>query len=193
MKSQDSYQAVGQFVEDRYQAIKFYGCTNPKAPAVYVGTYAKYACGSIDGAWIDLSKCHDVEEFYEVCRALHDDEANPEFMFQDFMNFPECFYCEACLNEEQFQNIIDFYTDVEDVHAFEAYCKVFDNPNVEHFKEVYKGEYSSEAEFAEEEYGEYIENELGSLYRFFDWEAYARDLFIEDYRFRDGYVFEYLH
>ncbi|NCH73591.1 antirestriction protein ArdA [Cronobacter dublinensis] len=53
-------------------------------PAVYVGTYHKYNCGSIYGQWFDLTDFDDEDEFQEACRALHANESDPEFMFQDW-------------------------------------------------------------------------------------------------------------
>ena len=66
------------------------------APSVYVGTYAKYNSGSIAGAWLSLEG-HDQDSFLEACRELHSDEKDPEFMFQDFENFPREFYGECGL------------------------------------------------------------------------------------------------
>ena len=52
--------------------------------AIYVGTYAKYNQGSIQGAWLDCSDYADKDAFYKACADLHSDEVDPEFMFQDF-------------------------------------------------------------------------------------------------------------
>ena len=49
---------------------------------IYVGTYAKYNDGSIEGKWLDLSDYSDKEEFYEACRELHKDEEDPESEYQ---------------------------------------------------------------------------------------------------------------
>ena len=50
---------------------------------VYVGTYAKYNAGSLKGAWIDLDKFKNYEEFVKECRRVHRGEHDPEFMVQD--------------------------------------------------------------------------------------------------------------
>lgn len=50
---------------------------------IYVGTYAKYNDGSIEGKWFDLSDFSDKDEFYEACKELHADEEDPEYMFYD--------------------------------------------------------------------------------------------------------------
>ncbi|HGR4371314.1 antirestriction protein ArdA, partial [Klebsiella pneumoniae] len=49
-------------------------------PAIYVGTYHQYNCGSIFGKWFDLTDFDDEDEFYDACRALHAAEDDPEFM-----------------------------------------------------------------------------------------------------------------
>ena len=51
---------------------------------VYCGTYHKYNNGSLKGEWVDLSDYDDLEELYEYFSELHDDEDDPEYMFQDY-------------------------------------------------------------------------------------------------------------
>lgn len=51
---------------------------------IYVGTYAKYNDGSIYGKWLTLNDYKTESEFWAACRALHADERDPEFMFQDW-------------------------------------------------------------------------------------------------------------
>lgn len=57
---------------------------------LYVGTYAKYAAGSIAGKWMDLDKFESYDDFIAACRRLHKDERDPEFMFQDCEYDPDC-------------------------------------------------------------------------------------------------------
>ena len=58
------------------------------SPAVYVGTYGKYASGTLRGVWLDLTTFADYDEFLAVCRYIHRDEADPEFMAQASEGFP---------------------------------------------------------------------------------------------------------
>lgn len=161
-------------------------------PAVYCGTYGKYNEGSLFGAWLDLRMFDSYEEFIEVCQQLHADEEDPEFMFQDYQCFPEDWYSESFMSEEVFDKIIAFIQmDDDRKKAFEAYVSATGNDSIEDFEEHYEGEYDSEEDFAT-----YIVNELydlermmGNLSYYFDYKAYARDLFISDYIFEDGYVF----
>lgn len=107
------------------ESVKQYISTGG-VPALYVGTYGKYNGGSIFGAWIDLTNFDDYDDFLEVCRELHSDEADPEFMFQDFECFPRKFYCESGMREdfdelvewmeldEEQRNIVEEYWDEND-------------------------------------------------------------------------------
>ena len=53
------------------------------------------------------------------------------------------------------------------------------------------GKWDSEKDFAEHIVDECynLDNMMGHLASYFDYEAYARDLFIDDYYFSNGYVF----
>lgn len=69
--------------------------TKKSGPALYVGTYEKYNNGSIYGAWLQLEDYADAEEFHKACAALHSDESDPEYMFQDYEHLPEFLYSES--------------------------------------------------------------------------------------------------
>lgn len=72
--------------------------TTTTTPAVYVGTYHKYNCGSIFGKWFDLTEFDGREDFYEACKALHADEWDAEFMFQDWEGIPSKFASESSID-----------------------------------------------------------------------------------------------
>ena len=167
-------------------------------PAVYVGTYGKYNSGSLRGAWLDITKFADYDEFLAVCRYLHRDEADPEFMFQDFENFPREWYSESGISEEVFNNI-QAYGDLsaDEKEAFDVYInykgyghcddeRIFDD-----FREAYCGEWSSEEDFAEQLVDDcgLLHNVPDDLRYYFDFSKYARDLFMCDYYFDSGHVF----
>ncbi len=164
-------------------------------PAVYCGTYAKYNDGSLYGMWLDLSSFGDFDEFMEACRWLHRDEEDPELMFQDYENFPEEWYSESCMDEDTFDRILEFAAlDEDEQEAFKAFLEVTcdDDADIDDFRERYCGQWDSEEEFAE-----HIVEETGMLdsvpedvKRFFNFEAYADELFQYDYDFSsEGYVF----
>lgn len=72
---------------------------------VYVGTYAKYNNGSIDGAWIALAGCKDYEDFLAQCGKVHKDEREPEFMIQDTEDMPDGLTCMEWMDENTFNDI----------------------------------------------------------------------------------------
>lgn len=165
---------------------------------VYVGTYKKYNEGSLNGGWLDLYDYSDKEEFYEACKDLHMDENDPEFMFQDWENIPDELISESYLSEKFFdlRNELDNLTDTEK----EAFCTwinyigytIADNDAtdlINEFQDSYIGEYNDEEDFAyqivEEDYSlpEFVKT-------YFDYEKFARDLFIDDYYFDNGFVFK---
>lgn len=58
-------------------------------------------------------------------------------------------------------------------------------------EDSYEGEYDSEEDFATHIVNECydLERMMGNLSYYLDYKAFARDLFISDYIFEDGYVF----
>ena len=81
--------------------------------SVYVGTYHKYNCGSIKGAWVNLESFNDAEELMDFLYRLHADESDPELMVQDFMNFPRKFYTES-MNKYDFEKLYEWLNLDED-------------------------------------------------------------------------------
>lgn len=164
---------------------------------IYVGTYKKYNNGSLSGAWLDLSEYSDKEEFLEACKKLHNNEKDPEFMFQDWENIPDCLISESYLSEKFFElrdALEELSNDEQD--AFFVWCENKFNDISEKdvdllisdFKDEYIGEYESKKDFAFEQIEE--NEELSDFSkRYFDYEAYARDIFITDYYFESGHVF----
>ena len=75
---------------------------NKIEPSIYVGTYEKYNNGSIAGKWLKLNDYDDLEGFYKACKELHNDESDPELMFQDFEYIPNSMIGESWLSDEFF-------------------------------------------------------------------------------------------
>ena len=164
---------------------------------IYVGTYAKYNGGSIFGKWLDLSDYSDKEEFYEACRELHKDEQDPEFMFQDWEYIPSDLIGESWLADNIFE-IIEAIGELDDDRksAFEVWLNHGSHDIttkditdlIRSFEDDFQGEYKDEEDYAYEIIDECYElPEFAKTY--FDYEKFARDLFMCDYWFEDGYVF----
>ena len=189
-KKEDSI--LGKLTRQKMSVKDYMNDENDNHPAVYVGTYAKYNEGSIFGMWIDLVKCGDFDTFQEVCHNLHADEVDPELMYQDYENFPSAWYSESGIDEDTFDRIIEFADlDDDERDAFEAFSDAFGNNCIASFRERYMGQWDSEKDFAEHIVDECynLDDMMGHLASYFDYEAYARDLFIDDFYFTDGYVF----
>ena len=157
-------------------------------PRVYVGTYAKYNDGSIDGEWIDLSRFDTYDEFVDYCRELHKDEKDPEFMVQDYENFPRKWYHESGLpTESEFDKINEYYLmDDTDKDAYEAYVNYTDNDDIDDFHEAYQGQFNSASDFAYDLVDSLGWDGIGSdnIDMYFDYDAFGRDLMF-DYHMGD--------
>ena len=165
-------------------------------PAVYCSTYSKYNDGCIDGAWLDLASFDNYDEFIEVCRLLHRDEEDPELMFQDYENFPLDWYSESCMDEETFDKIKKYAEmDESRQEAFDDYMDTRSDDDFDKFEEAYCGEWDSEEDFAQQLVDDCynIDNMMGNLSSYFDYKAFARDLFMTDYTMGEhGHVFRVL-
>lgn len=161
---------------------------------IYVGTYAKYNNGSIFGEWLTLGNYSDLEEFYDACRELHKDEEDPEFMFQDFET-PELFknsIWEGGIDEDIFE-IAEAMED-KDADMISAYVSLMGKkltPElIEQAEERFYGHFDSDTDLAED-YAEQtgMLNEVPeSIQRYFDFEAFGRDLSY-DFMEQNGYYF----
>lgn len=170
---------------------------------IYVGTYSKYNGGSIAGKWLTLSDYCDSEGFFEACKELHEDETDPEYMFQDYEcpKFMRDLFSESMSNDE-IQTIYDTieaiensHLDIEIIAAYIENCGI--NSDIESTisdcEEAYQGEYDSDADFAES-----MADDLGYMseakswpFNCIDWEYAAREL-MYDYFSSNGYYFRSL-
>lgn len=55
---------------------------------LYVGTWHKYNCGSLNGRWWYLCNYASLEDLLDDIADYHNDEHDPEFMVQDWDNLP---------------------------------------------------------------------------------------------------------
>ncbi len=174
-------------VDSLLDAIKIHEADyNNENPAVYCGTNN----GSINGLWIDLTTFADYDDFIDFCKAVHSDESDPELMFQDFEYFPREYYSESCMDRETFDKI-QAYADLCERYSREAVTEYIDcGFELEDFEDRYQGAYDSEEDYAREIVDQcYDLEKMGNLACYFDYSAFARDLFMCDYTFCGGYVF----
>lgn len=110
--------------------------------SVYVGTYHKYNCGSLKGAWVNLETFDDEEELMEFLYRLHADESDPELMMQDYMNFPRKFYSES-MNKYDFEKLYEWInlSDDEREMCEEYWDEIDDSASISYITEnhIYSG------------------------------------------------------
>ncbi len=175
-------------------------------PKIYVSTYGKYNDGSLKGRWFDLESFQNAESFDQACRAFHSDEPEPELMFQDWENIPSFLICEYFLHPDAFlyfQSIAEM--DQTTAEAFRLYCAnitswpAYGNDfeaMLEEFNESYQGYYGGAMKDPKTEFAyQYIED-IGllagvpqMLERYFDYDAFGRDMFLGDYTEYEGHIF----
>jgi len=172
---------------------------------IYVGTYAKYNDGSLFGKWMDLSDYIDLNDFYQACLELHQDEQYPELMFQDWEHIPDFLISESSLSPLCF-DYLQAVSDMDQLRAeaFEIYCIQISgwsdhnalDQQLQNFDECYQGYFAGAMTDPELEYAyEYVDqtgllSEVSpTVQRYFDYEAFAKDLFMDGYTQIDGHVF----
>ena len=66
----------------------------------------------------------------------------------------------------------------------------YSDGEIENFEDAFMGEYDSKVAFAEEMAQDLdIDAMMGAFAAYFDYEAYARDLFMGDYYYAENFVF----
>ena len=158
--------------------------------SLYVGTYGKYAAGSIAGEWVRLDDFVSAKDFLEYCKELHKDEKEPEFMFQDFEDMPEALYHES-MTEDDIQRIYDWMEyDEDDRNAIAEYLDEI-NSDADFDAIVdsirYSGDWESFADMMADEMLDSC-NCPDCLRNYFDYEAWRRDL-RDDCTITSNYVF----
>jgi len=154
---------------------------------IYVGTYAKYNNGSIQGAWIDLTDYSDSEGFYQACAELHKDEDDPEFMFQDFEGFHKSLYDESG-NIDAIYDYIDACDEGRNQDVIDAGldCGI----PLDKIEDAFYGQFNSDQELAHDwiDGTGMLADVPDSIARYFDYESFTRDL-MYDFSESNGYYF----
>ena len=159
-------------------------------PKIYVGTYALYSNGSINGKWFDLEDYADKDEFLEACKEFHKGEADPELMFQGHVGIPRTFISESWIDPE-FWAYME-YDDRYDGEAKAAYMACFDKWDESDFEERFYGKFDSWADMAEEfcDSCGTLDQIPENLRYYFDFERYANDIRLGgDMCEHEGYFF----
>ena len=178
---------LGYTPESLREEIKNHAQTNGSdSPALYCGTYGKYNSGNLRGMWVNVSTFDRYEDFVNFCCAIHADEDDPEIMCQDGENIPDSL-CSESMGEEEFDNIAKYceLCDEYSVSAVDDFLELYSTDYLDNMHDAYAGVYDSEEDFAREIVSDCynLEKMMGRLADYFDYEALARDMFINDYHF----------
>ena len=174
---------------------------------IYVASLSDYNAGILHGVWIDFDTCLNVGEVWEAIRAML--AASPtakregvpaeEWAIHDYEGFGgiEVGEYESIPALWEARELLDTLDDPDafaDWLSYEARAAIPEvtESNIESFQDSYRGWYRSKEEFAEELIEEMgiLSNVDELLSRYFDYEAFARDLFMSDYYMSEnGHVF----
>lgn len=154
-------------------------------PRVYCGTYAKYNSGSIAGTWLDLADYPSHGAFMEACQQLHDDELDPELMFQDWENIPSGMIGESWLDPALWDLLRG-----DDWAAVLALAKIRDKFDLTDLDYLNLGQYESLRDYAEELAASITAHWPAEDAQYFDTEKLERDLRMQGYAHSAGYVFQ---
>lgn len=181
---------------------------------LYIASLADYNDGRLYGQWFDLDAYDDVDELRDAVEAMlsgspylaslglsaeeiakhgasnwteyavHDMEDCPDFLRSEYTPLSQFF---------EFRDLVDDCG--EDEEAVEAYIDLvgdLDNATARDFADKFVGKYDSEEDFVMSLADDGVIEIPSHLYGYIDWEALARDYFINDYTMISGYVF-YAH
>lgn len=152
---------------------------NSNDPMVYVGTYAKYNNGSLEGEWVNLSDFSDKDDFIEYCLELHSDEEEPELMFQDYENVPKNLISESDIDESLWE-ILPLY----DEYGEEFISTVMNDCGLSDYDELQSAindmvvYYADSIEEAVERYCDetMMTTDLDWCEKYFDYDSFGYDL-----------------
>jgi antirestriction protein len=155
--------------------------THNTSARIYVGTYAKHNQGSIKGAWLDLGDYADLEDFLAACRELHHDEADAEFMYQDWGGIPAGMITECHINETVWEWL---ELEQDDLDMVAAYRNEIDQSedDIGRIRDAFQGVYDSQLDYVYEwvESTGMLDGLPEQVSRYFDFESFARDVFMGD-------------
>ena len=148
--------------------------------SVYCGTWGKYAAGSIEGAWLDLSDYSSMDAFLEACAELHKDEEDPEYMFQDVDN-ETLFPTDGEPGLDEIEAMIDFLQlDDDDREILGGYLDAMGRTrcsdvwaDLREARDAYAGTWEDFAEFAEQTFRD-CHSIPDELENYIDWDAVER-------------------
>ncbi|MBD2341234.1 antirestriction protein ArdA [Calothrix sp. FACHB-156] len=169
-----------------------------KTPRIYVACLAAYNAGRLHGAWINCNQ--DAKDIWAEIEKMLAQSPEPD---AEEWAIHDCEHWQGIrINEiEDIERLASLAkTLAEHGAAFAAYCRYHgSDASLEDFQEHYRGQYKSEEDFAYEYWEELglIQKlkEFNILDSYINWEAVARDLFVNSYlsvemSYQNVYVFQ---
>ena len=156
---------------------------------VYVGTYAKYNHGSLQGEWLNIEDYNSTDEFYDACYQIHAKElkvfGDVELMFQDFEGIPRALISESYISPILFDinNCLDGI-DINDLFEFvDEFGFDYDNTDsaqylIDKFNESYMGCNTDFRDFVYDQFNlEFPDiDDSHAIMNHFDWKSYEDQL-----------------
>lgn len=157
---------------------------------VTVNTFAKYNRGVISLLTIDPAKYESESAFYARCKEMHSDESNPELLFTSVHGLPSCVVDEFGLNWDLITKLKHFEEEGKGA-AFITFLKAKGESDIKFFDQSYIGMAEDQVSALEiiTDMDALLEPMPAHLRSYFDFDSYARDLFISEYDFYEGFVF----
>lgn len=153
-------------------------------PRIYVASLADYNAGRLHGKWIDADQ--DAESIYAEVKEMLAASTEPvaeEWAIHDHDGFGEYNLSEY----ESFETVANLGIGIaehgEAYAGFVAHQGGLEYASLEDFDEQYRGHYKDEEDFAYEFVDElgYLDDLPDTISSYFDYEKFARDLFIGDF------------
>ena len=155
------------------------------APAIYVASLSDYNSGILHGCWI--SCCYGADHIQDEVNAMlaasphkakYGDPAE-EWAIHDYSGFAGIELSEW----EHFDHVCELAEALEEHgEAFAAYYSYNSSSDISDFQDAFCGIYDSELDYAYELADQLIPHDAPDfLTRYFDYEAFARDLFCGEY------------
>ena len=152
--------------------------TATDTPKVYAACLAAYNNGILHGAWIDATDAGELHEGIAAMLANSKDPFPEEWAFHDSEGFGDYGVSEYA----GIDDLAEIGRCIEEHGlAFAAYAEnIGQGADEDGFQDAYCGEWDSEKDYAEETFGELCD--IPSHLEFYiDYDAVARDWFINDY------------
>lgn len=151
-------------------------------PSIYVACLASYNNAILHGVWIDATQSEDeiMEEIWEMLDNSPEPNAE-EYAIHDYEGFGSMPIHEY----EAIHHIVEYTSFIKE-HGelgLALLCEYSIDDAQAMLEEHYHGCYDSEVDFARQLFDDCYDHQIpNSLICYFDFEAFAQDLFICDYR-----------